>query len=317
MDFFAFDSRYTSYLAPVSSSRLHSEARAQAYSPSSPTDGPEGQPYGTLRALETPYVVRAHSASQTHVEKPCFTFNHPKTFYDSAQNNSDDNGNENITDTLSADMIQSSSSSMTASNVATATALATASGIINPSQTILAAMDVDNDRYSVLEFPFDPFYGAGSGCGYGSFDSAVATMAQTSPGANNTTGQATNLNIPIGTSVHGFFGSFEAILYRSKVDNVTSTISIVPSSFSEGMFSWFPLFFPLRNAIFVPAGDTLRCAFWRKTDCEPLGGRGRVWYEWCCEVIRREENNPGHTKESVITATPVHNPNGRSYHVRL
>jgi len=285
---------YTSYLAPVSSFRLHAEARAQAYSPSSPTDGPEGQPCGSLKALETPYVVRAHAASQTNKEKECFTFSHPKTF--------DNSMNPDILSTA---------------------ALARACGIPRPSKTILAAMEVDNDRYKVVEFPFDPTYGAGSGCGYGSFDTAVAAMAQTAPGINNV-GQATNLNTPIGTSIHGFFGTFEAVLYRSEVGNMASTISIVPSSFSEGMFSWFPIYFPLRNPLFVPVGHTLRCAFWRKTDCDATFSGGRVWYEWCCEVIRKdgkghtnENGKPNDGKEEVVAASAVHNPNGRSYYVRL
>ena len=49
---------FTSYIAPVSSLRLHSEARAQAYYPKSASDGVDSAPMGTLQVLETPYVVR-------------------------------------------------------------------------------------------------------------------------------------------------------------------------------------------------------------------------------------------------------------------
>lgn len=68
---------YTAYLAPVSSMRLYTEAQAQAYIPSRATDGPMGKPCGTLQAMETPYVVRTHAASQTHAEQPCWAFSHP------------------------------------------------------------------------------------------------------------------------------------------------------------------------------------------------------------------------------------------------
>jgi len=41
-------------------------------------------------------------------------------------------------------------------------------------------------------------------------------------------------------TIHGMAGYFEAMLYKD------IAISINPKTFSEGMFSWFPLYFPLR-----------------------------------------------------------------------
>jgi type II protein arginine methyltransferase len=64
--------QYTSYLAPVSSVRLHNDAAQQAQVPH---DG--NQPVGIQRAMETSYVVRPHLASQTHKEQQCWTFDHP------------------------------------------------------------------------------------------------------------------------------------------------------------------------------------------------------------------------------------------------
>lgn len=64
--------QYTTYLAPVSSYRLHSDAAQQAQVPH---DG--AQPLGFQKAMETSYVVRPHSASQTHQEQSCWTFQHP------------------------------------------------------------------------------------------------------------------------------------------------------------------------------------------------------------------------------------------------
>jgi protein arginine N-methyltransferase 5 len=64
--------QYASYLAPVSSFRLHSDAKQQAQVPH---DG--AQPLGIQRAMETSYVVRTHAATQTHNEQLCWSFDHP------------------------------------------------------------------------------------------------------------------------------------------------------------------------------------------------------------------------------------------------
>eukprot|EP00920_Eleutheroschizon_duboscqi_P000875 GHVT01002178.1.p1 GENE.GHVT01002178.1~~GHVT01002178.1.p1 ORF type:complete len:559 (+),score=92.24 GHVT01002178.1:2856-4532(+) len=87
--------------------------------------------------------------------------------------------------------------------------------------------------------------------------------------------------------VHGFAGYFHCVLY----DNVT--ISIDPTrDFDAGMFSWFPIYFPLREPMLVSHNQTLTLKLWRKTDIH------KVWYEW-----------------AVASAKPsyLHNPNGRSY----
>ena len=65
---------YTSFVAPVSSCRLHTEAKQQAQVPHG-----GGQPLGIQRAMETSYVVRTHMSSQTHMEQPCWEFDHPST----------------------------------------------------------------------------------------------------------------------------------------------------------------------------------------------------------------------------------------------
>merc|ERR1719326_1948930 len=70
--------KYTSFLTPVSSMTLHSNARAQSYTPYNSLEGPTGKPSGILQAMETPYVVRPHSASQIRREMPCWEFSHPK-----------------------------------------------------------------------------------------------------------------------------------------------------------------------------------------------------------------------------------------------
>ncbi|XP_068672225.1 protein arginine N-methyltransferase 5-like isoform X3 [Montipora foliosa] len=91
-------------------------------------------------------------------------------------------------------------------------------------------------------------------------------------------------------SLHGFAGYFETVLYKDV------TLSIKPDTHSEGMFSWFPFYFPVKEPQYVTAGSTITCHFWRK--CTPK----KVWYEWCM------------SKPSPV---PLHNPGGRSYVIGL
>ena len=88
-------------------------------------------------------------------------------------------------------------------------------------------------------------------------------------------------------TVHGLAGYFDSDLYGD------ARISINPETLSEGMFSWFPLYMPLRNPVRVHAGDRIEAHVWRCWSA----GRHKVWYEWAL---------------SAPVATPVHNPNGRS-----
>lgn len=67
-------------------------------------------------------------------------------------------------------------------------------------------------------------------------------------------------------------------------------------------------YFPLKQPIWVPPGATVNCNIWRRSD------ESRVWYEWCAEVV---DNRDGGTMEPcVLTASSIHNPGGRSYHVK-
>jgi len=88
--------------------------------------------------------------------------------------------------------------------------------------------------------------------------------------------------------VHGFAGYFHCDLYAGH------SVSICPTTYSEGMFSWFPIYFPLKTPVFIREGQTLRSHWWR---CH---NDRKVWYEWAV---------------SQPTPSPVHNPGGRAYHV--
>jgi len=90
--------------------------------------------------------------------------------------------------------------------------------------------------------------------------------------------------------IHGFAGYFHTVLYK------THCLSIVPESYSVGMFSWFPIYFPIREPILIPKGSNVELHFWRRVDSH------KVWYEWTL------------TKPVPI---PIHNPKGRSYWIGL
>ncbi|CAI9115602.1 OLC1v1016543C1 [Oldenlandia corymbosa var. corymbosa] len=90
--------------------------------------------------------------------------------------------------------------------------------------------------------------------------------------------------------VHGFAGYFDATLYKDV------HLGIEPSTATPSMFSWFPIFFPLRTPVCVQPGVPLEVHMWR------CCGSTKVWYEWCV---------------ASPTSSPVHNTNGRSYWVGL
>jgi len=100
-------------------------------------------------------------------------------------------------------------------------------------------------------------------------------------------------------TVHGFAGYFDAKLYAGPAGAVSC--SIYPPTHTSGpggenMFSWFPIYFPIRAPVDVPQGQDVQAHMWRCV------GSGKVWYEWAV------------TKPAV---GPVHNVNGRSYWVGL
>jgi protein arginine N-methyltransferase 5 len=53
---------------------------------------------------------------------------------------------------------------------------------------------------------------------------------------------------PGGTVCHGFAGYFDAQLYKDV------HLSIHPPTHTPNMFSWFPIYFPLRTPFYVPPG---------------------------------------------------------------
>ena len=238
--------RYTSYIAPISSVRLHAEAKAQAFqTPSSALDGPLGQSIGGLKAMETPYVVRTHAASQTHTEKPVFDFQH-KSF----------GGRQ----PLSVDRFS--------------------------KKTVVKFYEIDT------EYNYETY------SGYGRRQIEYPRVVNENAAFSQ-----------CGVTIHGLLGTFDAQLFGD------IHISISPNNFSTGMFSWFPLYFPLIDPIFIPTKASLKVSIWRKFDSES----NRVWYEWGVDVIGFTSDTNGNisTKPQFLACSTIHNPGGRSYHVRL
>ncbi|KAG0198038.1 hypothetical protein BGX28_008481 [Mortierella sp. GBA30] len=97
--------------------------------------------------------------------------------------------------------------------------------------------------------------------------------------------------------LHGVAGYFESVLYKDVM------LSINPATHSPGMFSWFPIYFPIKTPLYVPAGSQVMLDFWRLTDTR------KVWYEWrvSCRVEGLGE----------IQSTALHNVGGRSSSIGL
>ncbi|WFD35753.1 type II protein arginine methyltransferase [Malassezia cuniculi] len=95
-----------------------------------------------------------------------------------------------------------------------------------------------------------------------------------------------SFHIPHTSVCHGLGGYFQAQLYG---DIVLSTYPDERIS-SPDMVSWFPMFFPFRSPLYLPAGAELQVHMWRLTD------DSRVWYEWSAEVFLQlpsvQENTP-------------------------
>ena len=90
--------------------------------------------------------------------------------------------------------------------------------------------------------------------------------------------------------LHGFAGYFECTLYKGVL------MSTNPATHSPEMYSWFPIFFPLRVPQYVAKDARVELHMWR------VATTGKVWYEWAV------------TSPHV---TPIHNPGGRSYWIGL
>lgn len=99
-----------------------------------------------------------------------------------------------------------------------------------------------------------------------------------------------NFKINSNMQLHGFSGYFDAVLYKDVI------ISIEPSTQSIGMFSWFPIYFPIKDTMLVKSGNIISVHFWRYC------GENKVWYEWSVSLPQQ---------------TPIYNLQGKSNSINL
>ncbi|KAJ1673565.1 hypothetical protein EV182_004991, partial [Spiromyces aspiralis] len=99
--------------------------------------------------------------------------------------------------------------------------------------------------------------------------------------------------------VHGLAGYFSTTLYKDV------TLCTLPEAHSPDMFSWFPMFFPLKDPITVVSGQTVVVNMWRRTT------NTKVWYEWLVDVVT------GTNESRVVASSGLHNLDGWSYWIGL
>ncbi|KAI0635657.1 PRMT5-domain-containing protein [Trametes polyzona] len=107
-------------------------------------------------------------------------------------------------------------------------------------------------------------------------DAALTEQGLPLTNSHNTRSAKLNFHIPNAGVLHGFAGYFEAVLYGHV------GLSIHPdrmAQISKDMLSWFPLFFPLKDPLYLPADSELTVSMWRLTDVR------KVWYEWYAEAF--------------------------------
>ncbi|RDX42125.1 PRMT5-domain-containing protein [Lentinus brumalis] len=107
-------------------------------------------------------------------------------------------------------------------------------------------------------------------------DPALTEQGLPLTNSHNARSAKLTFHIPHAGVLHGFGGYFEAVLYG----NVG--ISIHPERMaliSKDMLSWFPLFIPLKDPLYLPADAELTVSIWRLTDAR------KVWYEWYAEAF--------------------------------
>ncbi|KAF7316878.1 Protein arginine N-methyltransferase [Mycena chlorophos] len=103
-----------------------------------------------------------------------------------------------------------------------------------------------------------------------------------------------NFFIPHAGVLHGLAGYFEAVLYGN------IGLSIHPhrkERISKDMLSWFPLFFPFKEPLYLPSNSELHVSIWRLTN------QRQVWYEWHAEAFLNIVGEP-----SPETEVPLPSP---------
>ena len=91
--------------------------------------------------------------------------------------------------------------------------------------------------------------------------------------SHNVRASTHTFHIPNQGVCHGLAGYFEAHLFG----NVVLSIFPDPARATKDMMSWFPIFFPFKDPIYLAADSELDVKMWR------MSSSNRVWYEWMAE----------------------------------
>ncbi|CAO1618171.1 unnamed protein product [Sympodiomycopsis kandeliae] len=124
--------------------------------------------------------------------------------------------------------------------------------------------------------------------------SEIALDASGVPLSNSHNVRTTSHTFTIGSTstIHGLAGYFEAHLYA----DVVMSIHPDPSRGSKDMLSWFPMYFPLKEPLYVPGGSEVDVHLWRLTSDK------KVWYEWVIESFLNIPVSTGH--RAATTSRP-------------
>ncbi|KAK1224056.1 hypothetical protein PQX77_008386 [Marasmius sp. AFHP31] len=120
---------------------------------------------------------------------------------------------------------------------------------------------------------------------------------------HNTRSAKLSFHIPHAGVLHGLAGYFEAVLYGN------IGLSIHPlrkDSISKDMLSWFPLFFPLREPLYLPSNSELHVSIWRLTN------QRQVWYEWHAESFLSIQGTSFELSTSLSTPSLGSTPRANS-----
>ncbi|KDN44206.1 hypothetical protein RSAG8_05679, partial [Rhizoctonia solani AG-8 WAC10335] len=104
-------------------------------------------------------------------------------------------------------------------------------------------------------------------------------------------------HIPCAGLMHGLAGYFEAVLYK---DVGITTHPERMEQVSPNMLSWFPIFFPFKEPLYLPSNSELDVYMWRLSDAQ------KVWYEWMaesflpCVVAGRPTVVPSPTRSNTL-----------------
>lgn len=111
------------------------------------------------------------------------------------------------------------------------------------------------------------------------------------------------------TVIHGISGFFTAKLYKD------IEISIRPDIHTPDLISWFPLFFPLEQPLYVTDDTELEILMTRQSR------NGKVWYEWSIETFMYLVVPGEHSNEFQMRVrtgvTKLHNHRGKGFAMDL